>query len=133
MLAFEVYEDKASHESLIKPRSENEEVFYAGHTWDPLCSFSHFESLTLEFQSYSVFVFDGSNSDITQELYVRYKAGDSCDQAKLTSIPTTVTDQLELHNGNFQSLQEHAQRAVIWDADFVSLLVMNPSMWSLWS
>ncbi|KAL4140578.1 hypothetical protein PRNP1_014859 [Phytophthora ramorum] len=54
MLAFEVYEDKASQESLIKLRSENEEVFYADHTWDPLCSFSHFESLTLEFQSYSV-------------------------------------------------------------------------------
>uniref|UniRef100_H3H085 Uncharacterized protein n=1 Tax=Phytophthora ramorum TaxID=164328 RepID=H3H085_PHYRM len=50
MLASEVCEDKASHEPLIKPRSENEEVFYAGHTWDPLCPFSHFESV--EFLSY---------------------------------------------------------------------------------
>ncbi|KAL4150756.1 hypothetical protein PRNP1_010153 [Phytophthora ramorum] len=54
MLAFEAYEDKASHEVFIKPRYENEEVFYAGHTQDPLCPFSHFESLTLEFLSYSV-------------------------------------------------------------------------------
>uniref|UniRef100_H3H2H0 Histidine acid phosphatase n=1 Tax=Phytophthora ramorum TaxID=164328 RepID=H3H2H0_PHYRM len=52
MLAFEVYEDEASHEFFIKPRYENEEVFFAGHTQDPLCPFLHFESLALDFLSY---------------------------------------------------------------------------------
>ncbi|KAL4124194.1 hypothetical protein PRIC2_010033 [Phytophthora ramorum] len=52
MLAFEVYEDEASHEFFIKQRYENEEVFFAGHTQDPLCPFSHFESLALDFLSY---------------------------------------------------------------------------------
>ncbi|KAL4150970.1 hypothetical protein PRNP1_010356 [Phytophthora ramorum] len=52
MLAFGVYEDEASHEFCIKPRYENEEVFFAGHAQDPLCPFSHFESLALEFLSY---------------------------------------------------------------------------------
>ncbi|KAL4150703.1 hypothetical protein PRNP1_010100 [Phytophthora ramorum] len=54
MLASEAYEDKASHEVFIKPHYKNEEVFYAGHAQDPFCPFSHFESLTLEFLSYSV-------------------------------------------------------------------------------
>lgn len=52
MVAFEVYEDKATHEFFIKPRYEDEEVTFAGHTQDPLCPFSHFEALALEFLSY---------------------------------------------------------------------------------
>ncbi|KAG6583144.1 putative histidine acid phosphatase [Phytophthora cinnamomi] len=52
MVAFEVYEDKATHEFFIKPRYENEEVTFAGHKQDPLCPFSHFEALALEFLSY---------------------------------------------------------------------------------
>ncbi|KAE9002789.1 hypothetical protein PR003_g18515 [Phytophthora rubi] len=52
VVAFEVYEDKASHEFFIKPRYENEVVTFAGHTQDPLCPFPHFEALALEFLSY---------------------------------------------------------------------------------
>ncbi|KAL4124221.1 hypothetical protein PRIC2_010058 [Phytophthora ramorum] len=66
----------------------------------------------------SSFVFDGSNSDIAQQLYVRYKAGDTCDQATLASIPTAVTDRLEPLNINFNSLPGLVQRAVLWDSGF---------------
>ncbi|KAE9332241.1 hypothetical protein PF008_g15040 [Phytophthora fragariae] len=52
VVAFEVYEDKASHEFFLKPRYENEVVTFAGHKQDPLCPFSHFEALALEFLSY---------------------------------------------------------------------------------
>ncbi|ETM37301.1 hypothetical protein L914_16147, partial [Phytophthora nicotianae] len=52
MLALEVYEDMATREFFIKPLYENEVVTFAGHKHDPLCPFSHFESLAIEFLSY---------------------------------------------------------------------------------
>lgn len=52
MLALEVYEDETTHEFFIKPCYENKMVSFAGHKQDPLCPFSHFESLALEFLSY---------------------------------------------------------------------------------
>ncbi|KAG7384815.1 Lysophosphatidic acid phosphatase type 6 [Phytophthora pseudosyringae] len=52
MLALEVFEDKATHEFFVQPRYESEVVSFAGHKQDPLCPFSHFESLALEFLSY---------------------------------------------------------------------------------
>ncbi|KAF4146259.1 Histidine phosphatase superfamily (branch 2) [Phytophthora infestans] len=52
MLALEVYEDMATHEFFVKPLYENEVVTFAGHTHDPLCPFSHFESLAFDFLSY---------------------------------------------------------------------------------
>ncbi|GMF36497.1 unnamed protein product [Phytophthora fragariaefolia] len=52
MVALEVYEDKTSHEFFIKPYYENQVVSFAGHKQDPLCPFSHFEALALEFLSY---------------------------------------------------------------------------------
>ncbi|CAI5733679.1 unnamed protein product [Peronospora destructor] len=48
-LALEVYEDKTTGKYFIAPRYENEVVSFAGHTQDPLCPFSHFESLALSF------------------------------------------------------------------------------------
>ncbi|KAH7468578.1 uncharacterized protein KRP23_10958 [Phytophthora ramorum] len=74
MLAFEAYEDKASHEVFIKPHYENEEVFYAGHTQDPFCPFSHFESLALEFLSYSVARLGHSRSKYKYIEFLSYKA-----------------------------------------------------------
>ncbi|KAL3660793.1 hypothetical protein V7S43_014195 [Phytophthora oleae] len=50
MLALEVYESMDTHEFFIKPRYENQYVTFAGHN-HPLCPFSHFESLALEFLS----------------------------------------------------------------------------------
>ncbi|KAG3116066.1 hypothetical protein PI125_g4968 [Phytophthora idaei] len=52
MLVLEVYEDMATHEFFIQPLYENEVVTFAGHKHDPLCPFSHFESLALDFLSY---------------------------------------------------------------------------------
>ncbi|RLN94145.1 hypothetical protein BBJ28_00021386, partial [Nothophytophthora sp. Chile5] len=49
IVAFEVYEDVASHEFFLKVLFEGEAVPFAGHQHDPLCPFSHFESLALEF------------------------------------------------------------------------------------
>ncbi|KAH7468525.1 hypothetical protein PRIC2_009888 [Phytophthora ramorum] len=53
MLAFKAYEDKASHEVFFLHQATLRERG-GRHTQDPLCPFSHFESLALEFLSYSV-------------------------------------------------------------------------------
>ncbi|KAG1697944.1 hypothetical protein DVH05_015428 [Phytophthora capsici] len=51
MLALEVYESTDRHEFFIKPRYENQYVTFVGYD-HPLCLFSRFESLALEFLSY---------------------------------------------------------------------------------
>ncbi|KAK1946331.1 Counting factor 60 [Phytophthora citrophthora] len=51
MLALEVYESTDGNEFFIKPRYENQYVTFVGHNL-PLCPFSRFESLALEFLSY---------------------------------------------------------------------------------
>lgn len=48
-VTFEVYEDESTLEFSIKPLYEGKPVCFAGHTNEPLCPFSHFESLALEF------------------------------------------------------------------------------------
>ncbi|ETI37150.1 TKL/DRK protein kinase [Phytophthora nicotianae] len=68
--------------------------------------------------SNSSFVFDGTNSDIARQLYIRYKAGDSSEQLKLNSIPAAVTKRLHPFNVHFNDLPGLVQRAVLWDSGF---------------
>ncbi|KAL3660798.1 hypothetical protein V7S43_014200 [Phytophthora oleae] len=49
---------------------------------------------SLETQSFS-FEFDGTNSDIVRQLYVRHKAEDSADQVALSAVPAAVTSRLD--------------------------------------
>ncbi|GMF36501.1 unnamed protein product [Phytophthora fragariaefolia] len=68
--------------------------------------------------SNSSFVFDGTNSDIAQQLYIRHKAGDSDDKVSLNSVPSAVTDRLDPLSIVFDDLPGLVQRAVLWDTGF---------------
>ncbi|KAG2864717.1 hypothetical protein PC113_g4330 [Phytophthora cactorum] len=71
-----------------------------------------------ESSSPSSYVFNGSDSDIAQQLYIRHKAGDTGDEVELTSVPTAVTERLSAINVDFNSLPGLVQRAVLWDTGF---------------
>ncbi|KAG7390208.1 hypothetical protein PHYBOEH_007082, partial [Phytophthora boehmeriae] len=64
------------------------------------------------------FVFDGTNSDIAQQLYIRHQAGDTQDPVALNSIPTAVANRLDPLNIDFNNLPGLVQRAVLWDTGF---------------
>jgi mitogen-activated protein kinase kinase kinase 7 len=64
------------------------------------------------------FVFDGTNSDIAQQLYIRHHAGDTADAVALTSIPPAVTNRLHPLKLDFSDLPGLVQRAVLWDSGF---------------
>ncbi|DBA00229.1 TPA: hypothetical protein N0F65_007873 [Lagenidium giganteum] len=49
IVAFEVYEDKATHQHFIKVLFDDKEVPFKCHEHDPLCPFTHVEALALEF------------------------------------------------------------------------------------
>ncbi|GMF14785.1 unnamed protein product [Phytophthora lilii] len=63
-------------------------------------------------------VFDGTNSDIARQLYIRHKAGDTGDVVSLPSVPPAVSDRLGRLNINFDDLPGLVQRAVLWDTGF---------------
>ncbi|KAG1697948.1 hypothetical protein DVH05_015432 [Phytophthora capsici] len=73
-------------------------------------------SATLRTQS-SSFEFDGTNSDIARQLYVRHKAGESGDQVALNTVPTAITSRLDQLVA-FNDLPGLVQRAVLWDSGF---------------
>ncbi|EGZ11237.1 hypothetical protein PHYSODRAFT_337966 [Phytophthora sojae] len=64
------------------------------------------------------FVFDGTNSDIAQQLYIRHKAGDTGVALDLTFVPSAVTKRLSPLNIAFNDLPGLVQRAVLWDSGF---------------
>ncbi|KAG6964659.1 hypothetical protein JG687_00005833 [Phytophthora cactorum] len=70
------------------------------------------------FSSNSSFAFDGSNSDIARQLYIRHKAGDSGEQLELNSVPVAVSKRLHPFNIAFDDLPGLVQRAVLWDTGF---------------
>ncbi|KAG1697949.1 hypothetical protein DVH05_015433 [Phytophthora capsici] len=66
----------------------------------------------------SSFVFDGTNSDISRQLFYRYQNGNVGDQIQLTSVPTAVTNRLKPFHISFDTLPGLVQRAVLWDSGF---------------
>eukprot|EP00644_Phytophthora_capsici_P009416 jgi/Phyca11/533390/estExt2_fgenesh1_pg.C_PHYCAscaffold_130096 len=68
--------------------------------------------------SSSDYVFNGSDSDIAKQLYIRYKAGDTDNQVQLTAVPSAVSNRLDSINVDFNSLPGLVQRAVLWDTGF---------------
>ncbi|KAJ8575844.1 hypothetical protein ON010_g3374 [Phytophthora cinnamomi] len=68
--------------------------------------------------SNSSFVFDGTNSDIAQQLYIRHKAGDTDAKLSLNSVPTAVIKRLDPLSIVFTELPGLVQRAVLWDTGF---------------
>eukprot|EP00644_Phytophthora_capsici_P009403 jgi/Phyca11/107224/e_gw1.13.226.1 len=69
-------------------------------------------------ESTSAFVFDGTNSDIARQLYIRHKAGDTDAKVSISSIPTAVSTRLSAIGVTFSNLPGLVQRAVLWDTGF---------------
>ncbi|KAG3091217.1 hypothetical protein PC121_g3902 [Phytophthora cactorum] len=69
-------------------------------------------------QSDDSFVFDGTNSDIARQLYIRHNKGDVGDQVNFTSIPEAIAARLDPFNIKFNDLPGLVQRAVLWDSGF---------------
>ncbi|KAE8992314.1 hypothetical protein PR003_g7971 [Phytophthora rubi] len=65
----------------------------------------------------SSFVFDGTNSDIAQQLYIRHKAGDTDAKVSISTVPTTVTKRLNPLGVSFDDLPRLVQRDVLCRAD----------------
>ncbi|KAE9017319.1 hypothetical protein PF010_g7107 [Phytophthora fragariae] len=64
------------------------------------------------------FAFDGTNSDLARQLYLRAKAGANAPQFKSLSVPTAVQDRLDGLGLAWKDLPGIAQRAVLWDSGF---------------
>ncbi|KAL3660801.1 hypothetical protein V7S43_014203 [Phytophthora oleae] len=64
------------------------------------------------------FVYDGTNSDITRQLYIRHKAGDTSAAVSINSAPKAVNDRLKSLRITFEDLPGLVQRAVLWDSGF---------------
>ncbi|ETO65928.1 TKL/DRK protein kinase [Phytophthora nicotianae P1976] len=64
------------------------------------------------------FIFDGTNSDIARQLYIRHKKGDVGHNVTLSSIPEAITGRLKSFNIKFDDLPGLVQRAVLWDSGF---------------
>ncbi|RLN79027.1 hypothetical protein BBJ28_00007581, partial [Nothophytophthora sp. Chile5] len=74
--------------------------------------------MATELPSNVSFHFDGTNSDLAQQLYYRWLAGDSAEQLTLTKVPATVRVRLDDLNVKWVDLDGLAQRAVLWDSGF---------------
>ncbi|KAG6975352.1 hypothetical protein JG688_00002483 [Phytophthora aleatoria] len=82
--------------------------------------------------SSSSFEFDGTNSDIAQQLFIRHQAGDAGQRVNLTRIPAAVSDRLDPLNVKFKELPGLVQRAVLWDTGFAISPGNNPvQIWTM--
>ncbi|KAE9351314.1 hypothetical protein PF008_g6001 [Phytophthora fragariae] len=66
----------------------------------------------------SSFTFDGTTSDLAQQLHDRYAAGDEVDELALEAVPDAVQSRLHSLSTNFEELPGLLQRAVLWDSGF---------------
>ncbi|GMF14803.1 unnamed protein product [Phytophthora lilii] len=78
------------------------------------------------------FVFDGTNSDIARQLYIRHQAGDVSDAVSLNSVPAIVVDRLDRLKLTLDDLPGLVQRAVLWDSGFAISPGNNPvQIWTM--
>ncbi|GMF30924.1 unnamed protein product [Phytophthora fragariaefolia] len=64
------------------------------------------------------FAFDGTNSDLATQLYLRAKAGDSAPKFTAFVVPGEVQARLDDLNLDWDSLSGIGQRALLWDSGF---------------
>ncbi|KAG6583249.1 TKL protein kinase [Phytophthora cinnamomi] len=64
------------------------------------------------------FAFDGTNSDLARQLFLRAKTGANAPQFKGLSVPSAVQDRLDGLGLSWDDLPGVAQRAVLWDSGF---------------
>ncbi|EGZ23048.1 hypothetical protein PHYSODRAFT_324311 [Phytophthora sojae] len=72
------------------------------------------------------FVFDGTNSDLAQQLYYRARAGGSAEKLSLTKLPSAVEGRLATLELDWDNLDGIAQRALLWDSGFGFSLAGEP-------
>ncbi|KAG7382243.1 hypothetical protein PHYPSEUDO_005085 [Phytophthora pseudosyringae] len=78
------------------------------------------------------FAFDGSNSDLARQLYLRAKAGGSAPQFTNLVLPNGVQERLDDLSLEWEALPGIAQRAVLWDSGFgVTLDNKVVQIWTL--
>ncbi|KAL3660816.1 hypothetical protein V7S43_014218 [Phytophthora oleae] len=64
------------------------------------------------------FAFDGTNSDLARQLYLRGKAGDKATKFSNFAVPDKVQARLDDLGVSWDDLSGIAQRAVLWDTGF---------------
>ncbi|KAG3116068.1 hypothetical protein PI125_g4964 [Phytophthora idaei] len=115
------------HQSPSIPRFDSRPVGMADHDTISLRSLASVSS-----SSSSSFEFDGTNSDIAQQLFIRHQAGDAGQRVNLTRIPAAVSDRLDPLNIKFKELPGLVQRAVLWDTGFAISPGNNPvQIWTM--
>ncbi|KAK1946287.1 putative serine/threonine-protein kinase drkA [Phytophthora citrophthora] len=80
------------------------------------------------------FAFDGTNSDLARQLYLRDKAGDSAAESTPKfhglTLPDTLQRRLDNLNLQWDKLSGIAQRALLWDSGFV--VTVNNEVIQVW-
>ncbi|KAE9170396.1 hypothetical protein PF005_g27570 [Phytophthora fragariae] len=74
--------------------------------------------LDAELPNDASFVFNGSNSDLAQQLYYRALAGDSAEHLNLTKLPSAIEGRLATLQLDWDTLDGIAQRALLWDSGY---------------
>lgn len=78
------------------------------------------------------FQFDGTNSDLARQLYLRAKAGDSAKPFTNFQVPDKIQQRLNDLNIGWDGLSGNAQLALLWDTGFGITLDSKPvQMWTL--
>ncbi|KAG1697960.1 hypothetical protein DVH05_015444 [Phytophthora capsici] len=76
------------------------------------------------------FAFDGTNSDLARQLYLRAKAGDSAPKLDNLVLPDALDERLDSLKLQWDELPGIAQRALLWDSGFV--LTINNKVVQVW-
>ncbi|RLN90421.1 hypothetical protein BBJ28_00004519, partial [Nothophytophthora sp. Chile5] len=79
---------------------------------------SSFSYMDAALPSNDSFAFDGTNSDLAQQLYYRAKANESMDKLLLRSVPDAVLSRLADLGLDWSKLPGIAQHALLWDSGF---------------
>ncbi|OWZ24219.1 Protein kinase [Phytophthora megakarya] len=78
------------------------------------------------------FAFDGTNSDLARQLFLRAKAGGSASKFTNLVVPETVNKRLHALKLSWDELSGIAQRALLWDSGFgVTLENKVVKIWTL--
>ncbi|KAF1317266.1 Tkl/drk protein kinase, partial [Globisporangium splendens] len=69
----------------------------------------------------TMFVFNGTSSDLAQQFYQRYQAGDTLAKLSIShkNLPRPIQDRLAKYQLKFKDLHALLQRALLWDSGYV--------------
>ncbi|KAG6583064.1 TKL/DRK protein kinase [Phytophthora cinnamomi] len=78
----------------------------------------------------SFFAFDGTNSDLATQLYLRAKEGDETSKFTNFAVPDAIQQRLDSLDLEWDDLSGIAQRALLWDSGFS--VTMNNKAVQIW-